>query len=430
MTFEITMPALSPTMEEGSIAKWLVQVGDFVTTGQPVVEIETDKATLEVEAIEDGVVSKILAETGATGIKVNQAIAILVAPDQDQIDVENNEAVEHPRAHTMAVSGATAKTEHALALPVGTSSSTSTSERTLKASPLAKRLAKLNGIELSSIRGSGPRGRIVARDVERAESGLMAKSVSFPPGTSPDSALFSQTLDDRVFDPSSYDLQPLDGMRKTIARRLSESFMQVPHFPLTLELGLDALLKARNSMNEVVAEGEKISINDMLIKASAIALAKVPECNASYTDSGIAYHREPHVSVAVAIDGGLVTPVIRNARLKGLAEISREMKDLAARARSRALKPEEYTGGTFSISNLGMFGIKSFASIINPPQGMILSIGSAEKRPYVGADGDIRVRTAMSVTLTCDHRVIGGAEAASWLQAFRTYVETPEAMWL
>jgi pyruvate dehydrogenase E2 component (dihydrolipoamide acetyltransferase) len=247
---------------------------------------------------------------------------------------------------------------------------------------------------------------------------------------SPDGLILPQILDDRIYAPDSYELVPLDGMRKTVARRLTQSFMQVPHFPLNVDIALDALLSARKGMNEAASEGVKISVNDLLIKAAALSLMAEPDCNASYSDKGIAYHKGAHVSVAVAVEGGLITPVIRDAQDKGLAAISAEMKDLAARARERKLKPQEYTGGTFSISNLGMFGIKSFASIINPPEGMILSVGTGEKRPVVGPDGALTAATMMSVTLTCDHRVIGGAEGARWLAAFKRYVETPESMLL
>ncbi len=242
--------------------------------------------------------------------------------------------------------------------------------------------------------------------------------------------ILPQILDDRVYDPASYELVPLDGMRKIVAKRLTQSFMQIPHFPLSVDITLDRLLAARKGINDAAPEGVKISVNDLLIKASALALMAEPDCNASYSDKGIAYHKGAHISVAVAIEGGLITPVIRDAQDKGLAEISAEMKDLATRARERKLKPQEYTGGTFSISNLGMFGIRNFASIINPPEGMILSVGAGAKQPVVGADGALGVGTVMGVTLTCDHRVVGGAEGARWLNAFKGFVEAPESMLL
>ena len=303
----------------------------------------------------------------------------------------------------------------------------------IKASPLARRIATLKGVDLSSLKGSGPHGRIIRKDVEAASPSARASGGAASPSAapaSPDGLILPQVLDDRVYAPDSYDMKPLDGMRKTVARRLTQSFMQVPHFPLNVDIQLDALLKLRSRINGAAPEGVKVSVNDMLIKASALALMDEPDCNASYTDNGIAYHKSAHVSVAVAVEGGLITPVIRDAEAKGLRTISEEMKDLATRARDRKLKPHEYIGGTFSISNLGMFGIKSFASIINPPEGMILSVGAGDKRPVVDESGALQTATVMSVTLTCDHRVIGGAEGARWLQAFRRYVETPEAMML
>lgn len=305
----------------------------------------------------------------------------------------------------------------------------------IKASPLARRIAKNKGIDLSALTGSGPHGRIIKKDVEAAPkaAGATSRELATTGSKAPASAdglILPQVLDDRVYDPESYELVPLDGMRRTVAKRLTQSFMQVPHFPLTMDLRLDRLLAARAGINSAAREGIKISVNDMLIKAAALALIDEPDCNASYTDNGIAYHHGAHISVAVAIEGGLITPVIRNAHLKGLAELSHEMKDLAERARDRKLKPQEYMGGTFSLSNLGMFGIKSFASIINPPEGMILSVGVGEKKPVVDDKGELTVATVMSVTLTCDHRVIGGAEGAKWLAAFKRYVEHPEAMLL
>ena len=298
------------------------------------------------------------------------------------------------------------------------------------ASPLARRIAENKGIDLASLSGTGPRGRIIKRDVESAKPGAATAANTTAAASSPDGLILPQVLDDRVYTPDSYELKPLDGVRKVVAKRLTTSFMQVPHFPLTVDLSLDRLLASRSAINSAADKGVKVSVNDMLIKACALALMDEPDCNASYTDKGIAYHKHANVSVAVAIDGGLITPVIFKAETKGLAEISIEMKDLATRARDRKLKPQEYTGGTFSISNLGMFGIKSFASIINQPEGMILSVGAGEKRAVVDAKGNVVAATVMSVTLTCDHRVIGGAEGAKWLQAFKRYVETPEAMLL
>jgi pyruvate dehydrogenase E2 component (dihydrolipoamide acetyltransferase) len=283
--------------------------------------------------------------------------------------------------------------------------------------------------------GSGPQGRIVRADIEALASGSKAgtgPSRAASPADSPAggfSLIEPATLDDRIYPPGSYELTPLDGVRRIAARRLTQSFMQVPHFPLTVDLEIDRLLSARRAMNETMSDGGKISVNDMLIKAAALSLIAEPDANASFTDRGIARHKSAHVSMAVAIEGGLITPVIRDAQTKGLAQIAAETRDLAARARSRKLTPQEYMGGTFSISNLGMFGIRSFSSILNPPEGMILSVGEGSLRPVV-RNGELATATVMTVTLTCDHRVVDGAVGARWLQHFRQFVETPEAMLL
>ncbi len=444
MPINITMPALSPTMEEGTLAKWLVKPGDEVNSGDVIAEIETDKATMEVEAVDEGTVAQILVDEGTEGVQVNAVIAVLAEEGEDAGDIKMSDT---PKATTKAEKapeepateasngaggsdgGAAKKSEGKVASTPVKLQGVGEGDDRIKASPLARRIAALKGIDLSSLKGSGPHGRIVKKDVEGAQPGQGANAPSGAPA-SPDGLILPQVLDDRVYDPDSYELKPLDGMRKTVARRLTESFMQVPHFPLTVDIELDHLLAARSGINKAAPEGVKVSVNDMLIKASAMALLEVPECNASYTDKGIAYHKSAHVSVAVAVDGGLITPVIFSAGKKGLHQISDEMKDLAARARDRKLKPQEYMGGTFSLSNLGMFGIKNFASIINPPEGMIMSVGTGEKRPVAREDGTLGIATVMSVTLTCDHRVIGGAEGAKWLQAFKRYVETPEAMLL
>ena len=457
MAINITMPALSPTMEEGTLAKWLVKPGDTISSGDVIAEIETDKATMEVEAVDEGTIAKILVDAGTEGVKVNSVIALLAEEGEDPGDIEaptdseaateknesnaeekssDDKPVEakkdepdktpkqsQAKSETGSVSNELGSTPVELA-DVGEGNSR------IKASPLARRLAKLRGINLSSVKGSGPKGRIVKKDVEGAKAGAAAPQASAGAPAAPDGLILPQVLDDRVYAPESYELQPLDGMRKTVAKRLTQSFMQVPHFPLNVDIKLDKLLSARAGINDAAPEGVKISVNDMLIKASALALMAEPDCNASFTDKGIAYHKSAHISVAVAIDGGLITPVIFDAQSKGLATIAAEMKDLATRARERKLKPQEYSGGTFSISNLGMFGIKSFGSIINQPEGMILSVGAGEKRPVVNEKDEIVPATVMTVTLSCDHRVIGGAEGARWLQAFKRYVESPESMLL
>lgn len=483
MAINITMPALSPTMEEGTLARWMVKPGDTISSGDVIAEIETDKATMEVEAVDEGTIAKIVIEAGTEGVKVNSVIAVLAEEGEDPDDVEapeaeasggadegddasegdkNDEAEKPSKSKEKKVSdekpeksdaerttsiGETAqKPREAEGKDLrkeleGTSpklADVGSGKDRIKASPLARRIAALRDIDLSTLEGSGPRGRIVKADVEAAEPGKKQvasekKAADAPadtPKAAPDGLILPQVLDDRVYDPESYELKPLDGMRRTVAKRLTQSFMQVPHFPLNVDIKLDKLLASRADINEAAPEGVKISVNDMLIKASALALMSEPDCNASFTDKGIAYHKSAHVSVAVAIDGGLITPVIRDAQTKGLATVSREMKDLATRARERKLKPQEYSGGTFSISNLGMFGIKSFGSIINQPEGMILSVGAGEKRPVVDDAGEIVPATIMTVTLSCDHRVIGGAEGAKWLASFKRYVEHPQSMLL
>ena len=444
MAINITMPALSPTMEEGTLAKWNVKAGDTVEAGDVIAEIETDKATMEVEAVDEGTIAKILVDAGSEGVKVNEIIAILAEDGEDAdaviaapADAPEAPASDAPATAVPASATIPAQTPSAPASPAPTPPAPTAPARTalqgerIKASPLARRIAALKGVDLAVLKskGSGPYGRLVKKDVEAATPGATTKAASSPPA-SPDGLILPQILDDRIYAPDTYRLEPLDGMRKTVAKRLTQSFMQVPHFPLNVDITLDKLLSARQGINAAAPDGVKISVNDMLIKASALALMAEPDCNASFSDAGIAYHKSAHISVAVAIEGGLITPVIFDAQEKGLAQIAAEMKDLASRARDRKLKPQEYTGGTFSISNLGMFGIKSFASIINQPEGMILSVGAGEKRPIVLADETLGVGTVMSVTLSCDHRVIGGAEGARWLQAFKRFVETPESMLL
>ncbi|MEO0882703.1 MAG: pyruvate dehydrogenase complex dihydrolipoamide acetyltransferase [Pseudomonadota bacterium] len=448
MPINITMPALSPTMEEGTLAKWLKAEGDEVQSGDLIAEIETDKATMEVEAVDEGILAKILIPEGTEGVKVNEVIAVLAedgedasaveaAPkgggevpfpqDADEAEPEGGGEVPFPQKEEAETTGGE------VPFPMsGQLASASVAGERIKASPLARRIAGLKGIDLSALagKGSGPHGRIIRKDVETFEPSRALATTDARAPASPDGLILPQLLDDRVYDPESYELVPLDNVRKTVAKRLTQSFMQVPHFPLNVDLRIDNLLSARKNVNAAAPEGIKVSVNDMIIKAAALALMDEPDCNASYTDDGIAYHHGAHISVAVAIDGGLITPVVRNAHLKGLAEISHEMKDLATRARERKLKPQEYMGGTFSLSNLGMFGIKNFASIINPPEGMIMSVGAGEKKPVVGANDELTVATIMSVTLTCDHRVIGGAEGAKWLAAFKRYIEMPESMLL
>ncbi|WP_421737812.1 pyruvate dehydrogenase complex dihydrolipoamide acetyltransferase [Caulobacter sp.] len=419
MSIDILMPALSPTMEEGTLAKWHVKVGDTVKAGDVIAEIETDKATMEVEAVDEGVVEAILVDAGTENVKVNALIAKLVGEGDSPAPAPRAApATEAPKA----AAPAPAATAQTVAAPVAQNG-----DRVL-ASPLARRLAQVAGLDLKTVKGSGPHGRVVKADVEAAGKGGAAPARTTAAASAPAAAAAPRqalSLEQMGIPAGSYDLVPLDGMRKTIARRLTDSFRDVPHFPLTIDLEIDGLLAARAKINSLLADqGVKVSVNDIIIKAVAVALKRVPEANASYTPEGIAMHKHADIAVAVAIDGGLITPIVRAAETKGLAQISAEVKDLAARAKAKKLKPEEFQGGTFSVSNLGMFGIKAFASIINEPQGAIMSVGAGEQRPVV-KNGQLAVATVMTVTLTCDHRVVDGAIGAKFLAAFKPLIEEP-----
>ncbi|MHC3127789.1 branched-chain alpha-keto acid dehydrogenase subunit E2 [Brevundimonas sp. GN22] len=420
---DILMPALSPTMEEGVLAKWHIKVGDVVSAGDVIAEIETDKATMEVEAVDEGEVLEILVAEGSEGVKVNTPIARLAGDDAAPAPkkAEAAPAAEAPKEAPKA-EAPKAETKAAPA-PVAPSG-----ER-IFASPLARRLAAMAGLDLKAIKGTGPHGRIVKRDVEAAQaSGGATASAPAAAAAAPAAAKATPSLAQLGIPDGTYDLVPLDGMRKAIARRLVDSVNNVPHFPLFIDVELDALMEARAQLNKMLEpRGIKVSVNDFVIKAAAMALKAVPEANASYTPEGIAMHHNADVSMAVAIDGGLITPIISKAETKGLAQIATESKDLAKRARERKLKPEEFQGGTFSVSNLGMFGIKQFTSIINEPQGCIMSVGAGEQRPVV-KDGQLAVATVMTVTLTCDHRVVDGAVGARFLQAFKPLLENPLSM--
>ena len=459
---DILMPALSPTMEEGTLAKWLVKEGDAVEAGQIIAEIETDKATMEVEAVDEGVLDAILVAAGSEGVKVNTPIArlkgdgeegaapALVATGDDQptpgasasdpraIREEVQELAEGGPDGPTSPSAGKGRVESSNPTDVGGPPQSAGVDSSPKAgadreaagggrvfaSPLARRLAKLKGVDLAALSGSGPHGRVIAADIESAKPGqAKAASAAAEPivaTPSPAKSLAQMGIPD-----GSYDLVPLDGMRKVIARRMTDSFRDIPHFPLSIDLEIDRLMDARHRINAaLMSEGVKVSVNDLVIKAAAAALKKVPDANASYTPEGIALHHHADIAMAVAVDGGLITPIIRQAETLTLAQIATATKDLAERARSKKLKPEEFQGGTFSVSNLGMFGIKSFASIINAPQGAILSVGAGEKRPVVRGDL-LAVATVMTVTLTCDHRVVDGSIGARWLQAFRGFVEDP-----
>jgi pyruvate dehydrogenase E2 component (dihydrolipoamide acetyltransferase) len=419
---DILMPALSPTMEEGVLSKWHVKVGDTVSAGQVIAEIETDKATMEVEAVDEGEVLEILVAEGSEGVKVNTPIARLsgdeAAPAPKKAEAEPK---TEPKAEAPAPKAAELK-------PAPSAPASTKDGARVFASPLARRLAKAAGLDLSSLKGTGPHGRIVKADVEAAGSSG-AKAALTSAGVAPSAeARKVQSLAQMGIPDGSYDLVPLDGMRKAIARRLTDSFRDVPHFPLVIDCEIDSLLASRARVNAMLEkDGIKVSVNDFVIKASAMALKAVPEANASYSPEGIAMHHHADVAMAVAIDGGLITPIIRKAETKSLREIATESKDLAKRARDRKLKPEEFQGGTFSVSNLGMFGIQQFASIINEPQGAIMSVGAGEQRPVV-RDGQLAVATVMTVTLTCDHRVVDGAVGARFLQVFKAMIQDPVTM--
>ncbi|MDZ4371120.1 MAG: pyruvate dehydrogenase complex dihydrolipoamide acetyltransferase [Phenylobacterium sp.] len=440
---DILMPALSPTMEEGTLAKWHVKAGDTIKSGDVIAEIETDKATMEVEAVDEGVVSEILVAEGTEAVKVNTPIARLDGEDggdakpEPKAEPAKAEAAAKPEAQTAKAPEPAKAAEPARAekpassdskpkTPPPVASGAKDGDR-IFASPLARRLAEQKGIDLSGVSGSGPHGRIVKADIEAAKPGQgKAASGAAAPASAPAAApRQTQTLEQMGIPPGSYDLVPLDGMRKTVARRMTDSFRDIPHFPLTVDIELDELLAARTKINAMLEkQGVKVSVNDMVLKAAAVALMRVPEANASYTPEGIAMHHHADIAMAVAVPGGLITPIIRACETKGLAQIATEAKDLAERARNKKLKPEEFQGGTFSVSNLGMFGIKSFASIINEPQGCILSVGAGEKRPVVRGN-ELAIATVMSVTLTCDHRVVDGATGARWLAAFKPLLEDP-----
>ena len=425
---DILMPALSPTMEEGVLAKWHVKVGDIVSAGDVIAEIETDKATMEVEAVDEGEITDILVAEGSEGVKVNTPIARLKDEGGAAAPKPAAKTEDAPKAEA-APAEAEAPKAAAPAAPAPVAPKSDSGER-IFASPLARRIAAQSGVDLKSVKGTGPHGRIVKRDVEGAPKGATQPSASTASAaaTSGIEPRKAQSLAQMGIKDGTYDLIPLDGMKKAVARRMVDSIQNVPHFPLFIDVEIDQLMAVRAKVNKMLEpQGIKVSVNDFVIKAAALALKAVPEANASYTPEGIAMHHNADVSMAVAIDGGLITPIIFKAETKGLAQIATESKDLAKRARERKLKPEEFQGGTFSVSNLGMFGIKQFTSIINEPQGCIMSVGAGEQRAVV-KDGQVVPATVMTVTLTCDHRVVDGATGARFLQAFKPLIEDPVAM--
>ncbi|HUG60851.1 MAG TPA: pyruvate dehydrogenase complex dihydrolipoamide acetyltransferase [Methylomirabilota bacterium] len=470
MPIKILMPALSPTMEKGNLAKWTVKEGDTVKPGDVIAEIETDKATMEVEAVDEGVVAKIVVPEGTEDVPVNDLIAVLAEEGEDvaaaaasasggapaakpdgsakssdakaDAPAKSSDAksVETPPPATPAGggSGAAAPAPVASSEGAGAKPSGKPEGGRVFASPLARRVAKDKGIDLAAVAGSGPHGRVILRDVEAAKPGAAAPAPAAAPAAATavqKPAASAGMADDMVlklFEAGSYEVVPHDGMRKTIARRLTESKQTVPHFYLTVDIQLDALLALRAQLNGAapVKDGKpdyKLSVNDFVIKAMALSLKAVPTANVSWTDGGMLQHKYADVGVAVSIPGGLITPIIRKAEAKSLSAISNEMKDLAKRARDRKLKPEEYQGGTTSVSNLGMFGVKDFAAVINPPHATILAVGAGEQRAVV-KDGQLAVATVMSITLSTDHRAVDGALGAELAQAFKGYIENPFSM--
>lgn len=447
MTINITMPALSPTMEEGNLAKWMVKEGDTVSAGDVIAEIETDKATMEVESIDEGTVGKILVEEGAQGVKVNSVIAVLLEEGESADDIPSGvdtgsaapqEKKEEQKAEDKSDEKPAAKEE---AKPEPKADQSAPRQAAPKkdgnrqfASPLARRLAKENSIDISALSGSGPKGRVVKRDIEKAlEQGVPQAA----PAAAPKGAHLATGMSDAqvtaLYEEGTYDAVPNDGMRKTIAARLTEAKQTVPHFYLSMDCKLDTLLEARAGINAKAKKDEngkpeyKLSVNDFIVKAWAIALQQIPTANATWAGESTLLHHHSDVAVAVAVPGGLFTPVVRKAEQKSLRQISDEVKDFAKRAKSKKLAPHEYQGGSTAVSNLGMFGITNFSAVINPPHGTILAIGTGEERVVV-EDGEITVGNFMTVTLSCDHRSVDGALGAEVLGVFKSLIENPVMM--
>jgi len=434
MSVNITMPALSPTMEEGNLVKWLVKEGDSVSAGDVIAEIETDKATMEVESVDEGIMAKILVPEGTEGVKVNAVIAVLAEEGEDVAAVTVVEPAPKPveaqtevspAANDKVTSDKSAEATPAISNPSGVAGAPT---NRVFASPLARRIAEQKGLDIANVTGSGPRGRIVKADVEATSSGVtsaVSKTTIAP--TMSDEAIL------QLYEDGTYESLAHDGMRKVIAERLTQSSQTIPSYFITMECEIDALLALRSQMNDAALQDDegkpayKISVNDFLIKAMALALQAVPKANVSWTSTARIFHKHSDVGVAVAVDDGLFTPIVRNAEEKSLSVISAEVKDMAARARNKRLAPAEYQGGSTAVSNLGMFGVKEFTSIINPPHASIVSIGAGEKKPVV-KDGELAVATVMSATFAFDHRAIDGALGAQLAAAFKRYVEQPAGM--
>ena len=451
MPINILMPALSPTMEKGNLAKWLKKEGDKVKSGDVIAEIETDKATMEVEAVDEGTIAKILVPEGTQDVPVNDVIAVLAGDGEDVKSAGASAGAEKPgsgaapakaeappptpASSSSAPAAAPAAKPAAAPAPqaVSPASQANGHARTFS-SPLARRLAKEAGIDVARIAGTGPHGRVVARDVAEAKSGKGLKAPAAAPGAAP--AIAPSMSDKQIlalYEPGSYEIVPHDGMRRTIAQRLTAAVQTIPTFYLTIDCEIGKLLAAREEINASAPKDKekkplyKLSVNDFVIKAMAVALQKIPNCNVSWTEGGMLKHKHSDIGVAVAMPGGLITPIIRKAETKTLSTISNEMKDFAARARARKLKPDEYQGGTTAVSNLGMYGISHFTAVINPPHATILAVGTSEERPVVRG-GKIEIAQMMSVTLSCDHRAIDGALGAELIGAFKQLIENPVMM--
>ncbi|MEA2880749.1 MAG: hypothetical protein QOF14_5945 [Hyphomicrobiales bacterium] len=452
MPINITMPALSPTMEKGNLAKWLKKEGDKVKAGDIIAEIETDKATMEVEAVDEGTLAKIVVPEGTADVPVNQVIAVLAGEGEDAGAAASAagsapapKPAEAPKAAApQPAAPAPAKTEAPAAKPAAAAPAPAAARATngharIFSSPLARRLAKEAGIDLARIAGTGPHGRVVARDIAAAKEGKGLKAPGAAPAAgapAPSGVTFQLPSDDKVlalYEAGSYEVIPHDNMRRIIAQRLTASTQNIPHFYLTVDCVIDKLMAAREEINATAPKNKegkpayKLSVNDFVVKALALALQKIPNANVSWTESGMLKHKHSDIGVAVALPGGLITPIVRNAESKSLSAISNELKDMVARARAKKLKPNEYQGGTSSVSNLGMYGIKDFTAVINPPHATILAAGAGEERPIV-RKGQIVAATVMSVTLSCDHRAVDGALGAELIGAFKALIENPVMM--
>ncbi len=438
MATNILMPALSPTMEEGKLAKWLVKEGDVIKSGTILAEIETDKATMEFEAVDEGTIGKILVAEGSEGVKVNAPIAVLLAEGEKAgAAVDIHAAMKDIKAAVKAEEKSSAPAPKADAPKAAAAPAAKNDGARIYASPLAKRIAAEKGVDLSGVTGTGPRGRIVKSDVENAKPGA-AKPVAGAPAAAGGAGVpgVAPLPDARLLYPAgSYEEIPHDSMRKAIAKRLTSAKTLIPHYYLTVDCNLNALMAVREKMNAAAPKGKdkvpayKLSVNDFIMKASAMALMKHPDVNASWTDTAILKHKDADVGVAVALDFGLITPIIFKAQTKGLVEISNEVKELAGLAKAKKLKPNQYEGGGFSVSNLGMYGIKNFTSIINPPQSCIIAVGAGKERAIV-VNGKIEVATVMTVTMSADHRVVDGGTGAKFLATLKQFIEEPASMLL